>query len=145
MNNPFLMLLLSTGTGVFIGMSVATFSAIHLLQAKSREKDGANVILSVLFGGFIYLCSPISKAFYAVIVSIGVAQKSEVSLNAMVMTGIVFALVAIVQGLIASRFAKASETDSLAMISAKLLPRIFVLFIIEVIAIIAMVCTICFA
>ena len=59
MDNPISMLLLLTGGGVFIGMLVATLEAIRLLQAKKNEQDGANVILSVLFGGFIFLCTPV--------------------------------------------------------------------------------------
>jgi hypothetical protein len=145
MDNPISMLLLLTGGGVFIGMLAATLEAIRLLQAKKSEQDGANVILSVLFGGFIFLCTPVVKMFYAVIVSIGAAQKAEVSPNVMMVTGVLFAVVAIVQGLLASRFAKASETDTLAVISAKLPLRLLGLFLIEVVAIVAMVFTLIFA
>ena len=72
-------------------------------------------------------------------------KKNAISLNAMVTTGTLFALVAAIQGLIAARFAKSSETDSLAMISAKLLVRLFALLMIELVAIITLVCAFFFA
>ena len=100
MNNPYTILILATGIGIVAGLLAGIIATLKALQ-----KETTNPLPILLNAAFLFV-PLMSKAIYAFIIFIATQAVAETALGMLPIAGIVFGVVALVQGLVGAIFMK---------------------------------------
>lgn len=105
MNNPYTILILATAIGIVAGLLAGIIATLKALQKETTNP------LPILLSAALLFVPLMSKAIYAFIIFIATQAVAETALGMLPIAGIVFGVVALVQGLVGVIFMKRS-TDT---------------------------------
>ena len=105
MNNPYTILILATAIGIVAGLLAGIIATLKALQKETTNP------LPILISAALLFVPLMSKAIYAFIIFIATQAVAETALGMLPIAGIVFGVVALVQGLVGVIFMKRS-TDT---------------------------------
>ena len=105
MNNPYTILFLATAIGIVAGLLAGIIATLKALQKETTNP------LPILLSAALLFIPLMSKAIYAFIIFIATQAVAETALGMLPIAGIIFGVVALVQGLVGAIFMKRS-TDT---------------------------------